>query len=305
MALVVLTSLTALSACDMFSAPKKTESKPAIPPAAVATPATEAPAKVEQEDQGPLPADVVARVGKWKITNDEFNARLKLLKQGLPDFNDKDPQSKMAVLRELVNQQLLVKDAEESDIGQQQDIKDALEDFRRTLLVQELAQRITKGVEAKDEDAQQYYNDNKNLFIRWKIRVIQVDDEPTAKNILVQLLQGGDFASIAKEQSKDKFASAGGLVPEADLVQLPKELQKAISNLESGQNTTVIKTTKGYSVGHVDEKSFVPFSELKDKLKSNLTLRKQQETIIKHIDELSQKTKVEFNQDLLGSTKSK
>ncbi len=68
-----------------------------------------------------------------------------LLKQQLPDFKENDPNTKNAVLDELIRQQLLVKEAEDSDIGNTKEIKDAVEDFRKTLLVQEIASRYDQG----------------------------------------------------------------------------------------------------------------------------------------------------------------
>ena len=295
----------ALSGCDILFPSKSATPKKAVEeksPEAAVTPAPTTVA-VNEAPQGPLPADVVARVGNWSLTQDEFNQRLKLLKQSLPDFNDKDPQAKATVLKELTRQQLLVKDAESSDIADLKEIKDAVEDFRRTLLVQELAQRLTKGVTATAEDAQKYYDQNKNLFIKWKVRQIVVADEASAKAVLVQILQGGDFAALAKAQSKDKFAAEGGLI--TDPTQSPVEVQKNITALDAGGTSSVFKGPEGYYIVHVDEKNFVPFSEVKDELKNRLSLRKQQAAVLEHIDQLEQKTKVEINNELLGASEKK
>jgi len=289
-----------LASCDLISPPKK-----AVKKTTPAVNAEEAVTSTNDKSVAPsaLPADVVARVGSWSLTVDEFNQRLKLLKQSMPDFNEKDSQTKATVLNELIRQQLLVKDAESSDIVEQKDIKDALEDFRRTLLVQELANRITKGVAASEEDAQKYYDQNKNLFIKWKVRQIVVADEATAKNLLVQILQGGDFAAIAKDQSKDKYAAKGGLIE--DLTKTPPEVQRAITSLDSGGTSSVFKSVEGFYIVHVDEKKTVPFAEVKTNVISGLTLRKQQGAILEYIDKLSQKTKVDVNKELLGLSENK
>lgn len=298
---VICLAASTLTSCDFFSPAKKETKKPMAEPAPVVAPVP----AVKTDDQGPLPAGTVARVGTWSLSEDEFSQRLKLLKQGLPDFNDKDPQTKAQVLNELIRQQLLVKDAEGSDIAEQKDIKDAVEDFRRTLLVQELAQRITKGLTATEADAQKYYNDNKALFvepIQWKVRQIVVADEAAAKALLVQLLQGGDFAALAQAQSKDKSAANGGALPE--FTQAPSEaMAKAIASLDAGGTSTVFKGPDGFTIVHVDEKkggSPKPFAEVKADLISGLTLRKQQNAILEYIDKLAQKTKVDVNKELLG-----
>lgn len=292
----------ALAGCDLFS-PKKTAKKPAAVPAEQA--AAAAPA-----DQGPLPADVIARVGSWTLSADQFNARLKLLKQGLPDFDENKPGNKEAVLNELIRQQLLVKDAEDGGIGQQKDITDAVEDFRRTLLVQELAGRLTKDIAATEAEAQDYYNKNKNAFVepvQWKVREIVVADEATAKNILVQVLQGGDFAAIAQAQSTGKTAANGGALP-AFAKAPSEEMQKAISSLDAGGTSPVFRGPEGYSIVKVDEKkggAAKSFAAVKADLISGLTLRKQQEAILKHIEDLSSKIKVEVNKGLLGDQNGK
>ncbi|MEI7998011.1 MAG: peptidyl-prolyl cis-trans isomerase [Candidatus Omnitrophota bacterium] len=313
--IVIFLGITAnfLSGCDFFSAPKKLTNTPSTEgatPTATAPASVTAPSTNVGNQEGPIPPNVIARVGSWKLTVDEFNQRLKLLKQGLPDFNDKDPQTKASVLDELIRQQLLVKDAESSDIGDKKDIKDAVEDFRRTLLVQELASKLTKGITANEADAQKYYDQNKNLFmepVKWKVRQIAVPDEAAAKNILVQVLQGGDFAALAQAQSNDSFAANGGIIPE--FTKAPFEaMQKAISSLDAGSTSSVFKGPDGYYIAHVDEKKggvIKPFADVKTELISGLTLRKQQTTILEYIEKLAQKTKVDVNKELLGLSENK
>lgn len=290
--------LGGLTSCDLFS-PKKTAKKNI--PSAVA---------VSPTNNSSIPANVLARVGDWALTVDEFNQRLKLLKQGLQDFNENDPQVKASVLDELIRQQLLVKDAENSDIANQKDIKDAVEDFRRTLLVQELANRITKNVVVTEDEARKYYEANKNLFvesIKWKVREIVVADEAAAKNLLVQLLQGGDFVSLAQANSKAKSAPQGGALPE--FIKAPfDEMQKAIASLDTGGTSSVFKGPEGYYIVRVDDKkggNLKPFIDIKAELISGLTLRKQQNAILAYIDQLAQKTKVQVNKELLGITDTK
>jgi peptidyl-prolyl cis-trans isomerase C len=280
-----------LCGCDLFSPPKKAK-KTSSEATQQSTPSAVA------QTPGPLPADAIARIGNWTLTADEFNQRLKILKQGLADFNENDAQTRKTVLEELVRQQLLVKDAEDQGIDNKKDIKDAVEDFRRTLLVQELANRITKDVVATEEDARKYYDDNKNLFVKWKVRQIVVPDEATAKNLAVQILQGSDFATVAKEQSKDKTAADGGLI--SDLTKISPDVQKVILTLDAGGTSNVFKGPDGYYLVHVDEKKLQPFADIKADLISGLTLQKQQAAIVAYIGKLEEKTKVEKNEQLLG-----
>jgi len=259
--------------------------------------------------QGPLPKNVLARIGNWTLTTDEFNERLKLLKQGLPEFKENDANTKKMVLDELVRQQLLVKDAQDSGIGESKEIKDAVEDFRKTLLVQELANRLTKDVSANETDARLWYDDNKDKFtqpITWKVREIVVADEATAKGVLVQVLQGGDFAQIAQTQSKGKTAATGGELKPFLTGKAPFEaMQAAIANLDEGGVSTVFKGPQGYYIVKVESKkggAVKSFADVKADLISGLTMQKQQAVILEHLNKLAEKNKVEINKELVDQT---
>jgi len=255
---------------------------------------------------GPLPSNVLVRIGGWELTADDFNDRLNLLKQQLPDFKDTDTNSKAAVLDELVRQQLLVKDAEDSDIGNTKEIKDAIEDFRKTLLVQELASRLTKDVAATEDDARTYYDTNKDKFtepVTWGVREIVAGDEATAKSILVQILQGGDFAQIAQAQSKSVDATDGGKIKPFVTGKAPFDaMQIAIANLDEGGTSGVFKGPEGYYIVKVDSKTggtIKPFLDVKKDLIYGLTMQKQQAIILSRLKDLAEKNKPEYNKDLI------
>ncbi len=277
--------------CDLFNPSKKTAPAPS---------ATEAPAA--------MPKDVLVRVGSWVLTGPQFEERLKLLKEGLPDFDAAKAGSKEALLNELIRQQLLVKDAESSGLARESDITEAVEDFRRTLLVQKLANQLTKDIIVGEKEAQEYYDQNKDLFVepvQYTVREIVVADEATAKSILVQVLQGADFAETAKAQSKGKTAADGGALPA--FAKAPFEaMQSAIVNLDAGGVSAVFKGPEGFYIVKVDSKkggAMKPFAGVKQDLISGLTLRKQQKAILDHINQLAEKTKIEINKDLLGPAK--
>jgi len=301
--LCLVFGLAFLTGCDLLGlGPKKQDDSKKQPEATVAPSVAQSVPTV----QGPLPGNALVRIGSWTLTTEEFNNRLNLLKQQLPDFKQDDSASKNAVLEELVRQELLVKDAEDSDIGNTKEIKDAIEDFRKTLLVQELASRLTKEVSATEEDAHAYYDANKDKFtesITWKVSEIVVGDEATAKSTLVQILQGGDFAQIAQAQSKAANAAAGGKLKVFVTGKAPFDaMQTAISNLDEGGVSGVFKGPEGYYIVKVDSKTggtLKSFADVKKDLIYGLTLQKQQAVILNHLKDLSEKNKPEYNKELI------
>ena len=211
-------------------------------------------------------------------------------------------------MEELIRQQLLVKEAEDSDnIGNTKEIKDAIEDFRKTLLVQEIASRLTKDVVATEDDARQRIMIRTRINLRqpvaWKVRQIVVGDEATAKSILVQILQGGDFAQIAQTQSKAANAADGGKLKPFITGKAPFDaMQTAIFNLDEGGISGVFKGPEGFYIAKVDSKTggaLRAFADVKKDLIYGLTMQKQQAIILNHLKDLAEKDKPEYNKDLI------
>ncbi len=261
------------------------------------------PSETIQPDSALAP-DVLARVGKWSITIDEFNEKLKKLKEILPEFDPADARSKRLILEELVRQELLVMDAEQTGVSQKKEIIDTVADFRKTLLVQEIATELTRGIEVAEGDAREYYDKNPKEFVvqpEWKIREILVSTESEAKDILVLLLQGADFAETAVAKSKAPTAAKGG--DKGFLSKFPfDQMQAAAATLDTGKVSSVFKGPDGYYIIKLDEKKGGeprPFAAVKNELIKGLTLKKQQEAVLAHLNKLAGTTSIQVNEDLL------
>ena len=158
-------------------------------------------------------ANVLARVGNWTITVDEFNERLNALKEAVPDFDTTSMDAKKLVLETLVRQQLLVSEAEKVGLANQKDIEAAVEEFRRTLIVQEIVKNLVRDIKVSDEEASAFYEAQKTVLVepaQWHVRSIVVDSQLRANELSTQILQGGDFAEIAKQNSIGDNAAQGG-----------------------------------------------------------------------------------------------
>ncbi len=302
-------ALISLPGCDKISSwydgltkkdTKKTEVNTSAAPAATATIDTLSMTPA----MGKLPENVIARVGNWSVTVDEFNDRLNKLKEILPEFDPSNVNSKKLILEEMIRQQLLVMDAEQSGLAQKKDIVDTVEDFRKTLLVQELATRLTKDIAANEIDAREYYEKNKKEFLvktEWKIREIVVPDENMAKEVLVELLQGSDFAETAKTRSKATTADQGG--DKGYITKFPfEQMQGAVTSLETGKISSVFKGPEGYYIVKLEDKKGggpQAFDEVKAELVRGLTLRRQQEAVLEYLNKLASKAQIQVNEELL------
>ena len=247
--------------------------------------------------------NVLAKVGNWTLTVEEFNERLKNIKEAIPEYDATSTDAKKLVLDELVNQQLLVQYAQDSGIDKEKNITDTMDEFRRQLLVREAATRMVKNIDTSITEAQEYYDKNKAEFAdptEWHIREIVVPTEAEAKDILIGILGGADFATTATARSKSATAAKGGDL--GFLKALPPHMEAAVKPLEAGGVTTVFKGPEGFYIVKVEEKkggNIPPFSQVSEDIKKGLTAMKQQQEVLKKLDELKQKANPTINEGLL------
>ncbi|MFH0753744.1 MAG: peptidyl-prolyl cis-trans isomerase, partial [Candidatus Omnitrophota bacterium] len=240
----------------------------------------------------------------WTITKDEFNDRIKNVKTMVKDFNEKDAGAKGMLLNELVRQQMLIQQARKEGLNETKEFKDAMKDFENTVLVQEIVANLTKDLSATEEDAKKYYDENPNEFkepIKKQLREIVVGSQQVANDILVQLLQGGDFAQIAKEKSIAASKQNGG-----DLgykMEAPfAAMAAAVATLKKGGISAVFEGPEGFYIVKVEDTTggeTVALDKVQTDLLKYLTLRKQQQALAGKIDDIKKQMNVQVNEDFL------
>lgn len=254
--------------------------------------------------EAPLTKDVLARVGNWTITVDEFNERLAALKEAVPNLDVTNIDSRRMVLEELIRQQLLVWDGERTGVASQKDINVAVEEFRRTLIAEQMARKMTENIQVTDDEVQAFYEEQKKVLVepeQWHIRVIVVDSQLKANEISVDLLKGIDFSEMAKQHSIGPEASTGGDLGFITEAPFP-EMASALLPLKQGDISGVFKGPQGYYIVKVEEKKEgqqIPFEEIKDEIRANQLFLKQRDAVLDRIEKLKQETTVDIKTDLL------
>jgi len=112
-------------------------------------------------------------------------------------------------------------------------------------------------------------------------RHILVDTEDEAKDIKQRLEKGEDFATLAKEKSKDKNADGGDL-GFFGKGQMLKPFEDAAFALEVGKISDPVKTQFGWHIIKVEEKRDRPapkFEDVKDPIMAQLMQQKAQEAM--------------------------
>lgn len=296
--------------CDIINSIKdslsKSKEKKTVQTIIPSTPSQEI---TSQPSKSPSPAmtpNTLARVGNWAITIEQFNDRLAALKEVMPEYDIQNLDNKKAVLEELTRQQLLVEEAEQTGLAQDKNVLAAMEEFRRTLLVRELAAKLTKDLTVTDDEMKAFYDQNKDVLVsplEWQVSEIVVQDQAKANELLIEVLKGTDFAELAKQNSFGKTANQGGDL--GFLTQPPfPEMASAIASLGKGDVSSVFKGPEGYYIVKVADKKGgepIAFETIKEEIRQNQLLNKQQQVILSHIAELEKTYPVEIKEDLLGS----
>ncbi|MGO4276359.1 peptidylprolyl isomerase, partial [Paenibacillus sp. TAF58] len=111
-----------------------------------------------------------------------------------------------------------------------------------------------------------------------------------AKEVQQKLINGEDFAKLAKEFSDDPGSKdAGGLYADADVSQWVPEFKKAAIEQTIGTIGEPIATDFGYHVIKVEARSVKSFDSVKEQLKASLEQQQFQQFTEKELPDLIEK----------------
>lgn len=111
-------------------------------------------------------------------------------------------------------------------------------------------------IDVTDEEAQEYFNENKARFDQAPqvaSSIILVEDKKVAEDLLEQIANDADFTALAKEHSIHSSAESGGSIGYLAAEQLPEELSKPVFALKKDEISDLIKTEAGYHIVKVTD----------------------------------------------------
>jgi peptidyl-prolyl cis-trans isomerase C len=179
---------------------------------------------------------------------------------------------------------ILAQAADQQQLANRNEVKHRIEFERHKALMEALLQDAGKAAMTDDAMRKIYDEAIKQTPNEEEVhaRHILVATEGEAKDIEAQLKKGADFATLAKEKSKDPGAAEGGDLGYFTKEQMVPEFAEAAFKLEKGQTSDPVKTQFGWHVIKIEDKRIKPtptFDQVKGQLQNYVARRAQAELV--------------------------
>jgi peptidyl-prolyl cis-trans isomerase C len=248
--------------------------------------------------------EYVAFIGDEPITRLELEKEL----ENIPPFARSQyeiEEGKQKLLKNLIQKQLLVKEAENRKMYLSSSYQEEMKRAREQALIRALYQNISQNISVDDKEIKEYYEKNKDSKYRIPasvtFRAIIVNSKETADTVYRLLKKGIDFDSVFNKYNIDEQLKAtSGLKKDVPENGKPQELVTAALKMKKGEISKPIKLEKEnkYAVIRVEEEpkkaSYRDLDEVKDEIRRNIQAEKTKKAWDSLIDSLWQKYNVKI-----------
>jgi len=249
---------------------------------------------------------VLAKVNSTVITLEDFNTRVDNFNQMSEELKIDSLDKKKGFLQTLIQQELFFQQAISLGLDKNEEINKAIEEFRKGFIIQKLISDELTAIGVEAGEIESFYNLAKNNYLvpaEIKAREIVVSSEETARQILIELLKGTNFASLAQQYSKAPSAKTGGSlgwIKKGD--RKLERFDESAFSLEKAEVSNIFKTKEGYVIVKIDDKrggELRPISEVWDQVKGELLNFKQNQRIVEFERNLRATSNIEIHEELL------
>lgn len=241
---------------------------------------------------------VVAKVNGKEITQDDV---MRFLEEVGPQvaMQFQSEEGMKEIVKEIVNQELLLIDAKDNKLDEEDEFIRVAEATKDNLLKSYAFQKVLEDVVVTEEDAKKLFEENKDQFLKETASAahILVETEEEAEKVLQEIKDGKEFAEAALEYSSCPSNTAGGELGEFQRGMMVHEFEEVAFEMEKGELAGPIKTDFGYHIiksGGVTDPENTKFEDVAQEVMQEATRLKQQEVYKNKMDELSGKYEVEI-----------
>jgi parvulin-like peptidyl-prolyl isomerase len=251
---------------------------------------------------------VIARVGDAQVTAGEIRADIQNLDANTQAAAARDPSALSEVVRAILAQRLVLKEAREKKWDQNPAVTAALERLRDNAIAQTYLQSVSKPPDSYPSDAelQAAYDANKaQLIVPRQFDLAQIyikdpkgSDASTAAKAQVKL--DADFAAIASADSDDPASAAkGGQLGWLAETRIQPEIRSQLGTLSKGTVSQPIRLDDGWhilKVVDVKEPYTPTLDEIRPQLSQKMRAERARADSQQYVAKLMQDNPVQINE---------
>ena len=222
-------------------------------------------------------------------------ARMDFLLRNAPAGKGDSPEARNQLREALVTLEVLAQEANRKGLDKSTEVTQQLDLNRQEVLRNAVFADHLRANPITDDQLRKMYDQEKGAAgeKEVRLRVIAVDTEDEAKQILAALKKGGSFEKLAAEKSKDPGSkNKGGDLDWRPIGLYPPPLSDAVRKLKKGQLAEPVQVPGAWTVVKLEDERALkvpPFEEVKPALMR----RAQEQAIGRYVAELRSKAKVE------------
>ncbi len=254
---------------------------------------------------------VIAKVDDLSVTLEQLDQEIQNYNQLIdnPAAKINTREQKLSYLNEeLIRRYLFYLDAKARGLDERPKVQEILRNLEINVLANQLMQDEIGNLTVTSSEVEDFYNIYKDQYQQAeerKIREIALDSEQEAKDVLIELLRGADFATMAAQRSRAESAGKEG-----DLGFIKKGQRGAdfaafdevafSRSLNTGQISNIFKVKERYYIIKVEAArggQARPLSEVWDEINKSILFLKQQQKLQEITSGLLKKNKVVIYED--------
>ncbi len=259
--------------------------------AACTKPATDAAKPAAATATATSPA--VATVNGKDISAQLFNTFLQAV-TGKPAA-EVPPEQKSQMLDQLINMTLAAQAADKDGLGNDPEVKARADLLHSQILAEAASDKYIKSHPVSEAEVKAEYDAQvASMPKEYKARHILVESKEIADSIIRELGAGGDFAKLAKTESKDPgSAKNGGDLGWFSSTSMVKPFSDAVAALQKGETTKApVQTQYGWHVIQLEDVRTPQPPEF-EQVKKQVEMIAQRKKLQAYLDELRKTAKIQ------------
>jgi peptidyl-prolyl cis-trans isomerase C len=199
------------------------------------------------------------------------------------------------MLDQLINMTLAAQAAEKDGLAKDPKVMARLDLLRTQILAEAASEKYIEAHPVSESEVKAEYDAQVAAMPKeYKARHILVETKETAESIIRELQAGGDFAKLAKEESKDPgSAKNGGDLGWFSAQTMVKPFADAVAKLEKGKTTeTPVQSEFGFHVIQLEDSRSAEAPEF-EQVKPQVEMFTQRKKLQEYLDGLRKTAKIQ------------